>query len=236
MEGDHSQNCEAAQPVDVFTIGAGHPSRGGNCRHHLPLDFPVIAASNRSRPLQATGYLVSRAMAASETRAIATPAGMRSYARNWRGARRVAPDPSLSEQYQPACKPGFVGHRPVARTIRDGHSSGTPFARGLKQPTRTASKTSPCSVIADGLSPERTDCVAVPIRFCSRCGLPCRFRRRIRGALLPHLFTLTAPKPRRAKAGGSFSVALSLGSPPPDVIRHRMSMEPGLSSPAAFRP
>jgi len=47
-----------------------------------------------------------------------------------------------------------------------------------------------------------------------------------------------SPLPRRgpkAKAGGSFSVALSLGSPPPDVIRHRMSMEPGLSSPAAFR-
>jgi len=30
-------------------------------------------------------------------------------------------------------------------------------------------------------------------------------------------------------------VALSLGFPPPDVIRHRLSMEPGLSSPAAFR-
>jgi hypothetical protein len=30
-------------------------------------------------------------------------------------------------------------------------------------------------------------------------------------------------------------VALSLGSPPPDVIRHRMSMEPGLSSLATFR-
>jgi hypothetical protein len=28
-------------------------------------------------------------------------------------------------------------------------------------------------------------------------------------------------------------VALSLGSPPPDVIRHRISMEPGLSSPPA---
>jgi hypothetical protein len=40
----------------------------------------------------------------------------------------------------------------------------------------------------------------------------------------------------RGGGGGSFSVALSLGSPPPDVIRHRMSMEPGLSSPAAFRP
>ncbi|EEZ33332.1 predicted protein [Brucella sp. 83/13] len=31
------------------------------------------------------------------------------------------------------------------------------------------------------------------------------------------------------------SVALSLGSPPPGVTRHRVSMEPGLSSPAAFR-
>ena len=42
--------------------------------------------------------------------------------------------------------------------------------------------------------------------------------------------------------GGLLSVALSLGSPPPDVIRHRSSLEPGLSSrnpegsPAAARP
>ena len=32
--------------------------------------------------------------------------------------------------------------------VRDGHSSGTMFARGLEQPTRTASLTSPCGVIA----------------------------------------------------------------------------------------
>ena len=32
-------------------------------------------------------------------------------------------------------------------------------------------------------------------------------------------------------AGGLLSVALSLGLPPPDVIRHRISVEPGLSSP-----
>jgi len=32
------------------------------------------------------------------------------------------------------------------------------------------------------------------------------------------------------RSGGLFSVALSLGSPPPDVIRHRFSVEPGLSS------
>jgi len=53
---------------------------------------------------------------------------------------------------------------------------------------------------------------------------------------------LTAPfhpyrRPRlTAGAGGLLSVALSLGSPPPGVTRHRVSMEPGLSSPAAFRP
>jgi len=39
---------------------------------------------------------------------------------------------------------------------------------------------------------ERTRRVAVPIRSCSRCGLPCRLRCRTRGALLPHLFTLAA--------------------------------------------
>jgi len=134
-------------------------------------------------------------------------------------------------EHQPACKPGFVGHRRLAQAIRDGHSSGTMFAHCLEQPTRTASLTSPAV-----LSPcDEHSRVAVPIRSCSRCGLPCRFRCRTRGALLPHLFTLTAPSPRRGKASGSFSVALSLGSPPPDVIRHRLSMEPGLSSPATFR-
>ncbi len=58
---------------------------------------------------------------------------------------------------------------------------------------------------------------------------------------------LTAPfhpcRPRGfpRRAGGILSVALSLGSPPPGVTRHRTSVEPGLSSPrhrrrAAIRP
>ena len=155
-------------------------------------------------------------------------------AANGEGSGVFAPNPSFLE-HQPACKPGSVGHRPLARTIRDGHSSGTTFARCLEQPTRTAGLTSPCGVIAS----QRTLRVAVPIRSCSRCGLPCRLRCRSRGALLPHLFTLASlpyPRKRGGRWGsGSFSVALSLGLPPPDVIRHRMSMEPGLSSPAAFR-
>src|SRR3954470_1829811 len=49
---------------------------------------------------------------------------------------------------------------------------------------------------------------------------------------------LTAPfQPCRGQSskeerpvGGIISVALSLGSPPPEVIRHRFSVEPGLSS------
>ncbi len=74
---------------------------------------------------------------------------------------------------------------------------------------------------------------AAPIRSCSRWGLPCQRRCRRRGALLPHRFTLTRGPIRREAGwpeGGLFSVALSLGSPPPVVIRHRVPVEPGLSS------
>ena len=77
-----------------------------------------------------------------------------------------------------------------------------------------------------------------PIRFCSRRGLPCRRRCRLRGALLPHPFTLavTLSGPCGPRPGGLLSVALSLGFPPPDVIRRRIRMEPGLSSASQRRP
>ena len=70
-----------------------------------------------------------------------------------------------------------------------------------------------------------------PIWSCSRWGLPCHPRYRGRGALLPHPFTLAAG---RSPLGGLLSVALSLGLPPPAVNRHRVSVEPGLSSPCGF--
>ena len=44
-----------------------------------------------------------------------------------------------------------------------------------------------------------------------------------RGALLPHPFTLTRLRAQGATAGGLLSVALSLGSPPPGITRHRCS-------------
>ncbi len=85
-----------------------------------------------------------------------------------------------------------------------------------------------------GGAPLQAEPAAVPTRSCSRRGLPCRPCRQGRGALLPHRFTLTSAAPRRCE-GGLFSVALSLRLPSPGVTRRRISMEPGLSSPARKR-
>lgn len=67
---------------------------------------------------------------------------------------------------QRVCKPGSV-HRPaVSRRTRGrmgGHSSRRRIAPSLKQPTRTTGPKPPC--------PERR---VIPIRSCSRWGLPCR--------------------------------------------------------------
>ena len=123
---------------------------------------------------------------------------------------------------QTVCKPGSV-----PADAGDGHSSATPVAGRLVRPTRAAGAE---THLPRALRPRR----AAPIRSCSRWGLPCRRRCRRRGALLPHPFTLTRQPRRRgagAGTGGLLSVALSLGSPPPGVTRHRVPVEPGLSSP-----
>jgi len=69
--------------------------------------------------------------------------------------------------------------------------------------------------------------VLLPVGFAVPLPLP------ERGALLPHRFTLTS-----SLAGGAVSFCGTVPEvrprlravSPPDVIRHRMSMEPGLSS------
>jgi hypothetical protein len=93
--------------------------------------------------------------------------------RIWRGVRRGYAEP-LVDQHQPACKPGSVGPCPLARTRRDGHSSGTMLAHDLEQPTRTASLTS----LPQALSLSRT----IP-----RC--------RPYSVLLPVGFTMPVPLP-----------------------------------------
>ncbi len=125
----------------------------------------------------------------------------------------------VKRKCQPACKPGSVWS-----CLRDGHSSGTSVTGRLKQPTRVAGlKTS----LVPGFPH-----AATPIWSCSGWGLPCRFCYQSRGALLPHRFTLTTPD--MSPAGGLFSVALSLGSPPAAVSRHPVSWSPDFPPPALF--
>ena len=70
-----------------------------------------------------------------------------------------------------------------------------------------------------------------PIWSCSRWGLPSPVLLPApRCALTAPFHPYSGPNP-----SGLLSVALSLGSPPPDVIRHRIHMEPGLSS-GRYRP
>ncbi len=114
-----------------------------------------------------------------------------------------------------ACKPGSVWLR--FDPERGSHSSGTTFACRLTQPTRMT-------------GPE-TGCWQTVVRPASSL-----FGLAPGGVYLATAVTSGAvgsyptlsPLPRRR--GGLLSVALSLGSPPPDVIRHRVSVEPGLSS------
>jgi hypothetical protein len=132
--------------------------------------------------------------------------------------------------------------RPVSRVLygatlaafapgvtRDGHSSGTPVARRLKQPTRTAGSghrsrnrlRDPAPSLF-GLAPggvcRAADVAADAVRsYRTFSPLP----RLIRNAPRRFVFCGTVPE-----------IACAI---PPDVIRHRTSMEPGLSSPATFR-
>src|SRR6478736_5917758 len=95
---------------------------------------------------------------------------------------------------------------------RDGHSSGTHITARLEQPTRT---TRP-----GNRPPPPCGRSIVPIRFCSRWGLPCRPRCRVRGALLPHLFTLTPRRgARRFDLCGAFPGVAPAGRYPAPYFR-----------------
>jgi hypothetical protein len=142
------------------------------------------------------------------------------------GARRISPPGPLIDQ--PACKPGSVGRGQAPRV------TAIPLGRRLPG----VSSNLPGQLDPDidpGTSrlPRRPYSVLLPVGFTvpfpspeTRCALTAPFHPYRPAAYLCA---------RSARAGGLFSVALSLGLPPPDLIRHRMSMEPGLSSPAAFR-
>ena len=85
----------------------------------------------------------------------------------------------------------------------------------------------------EGCPSRRPYSVLLPVGFAVPLPLPVA-RWALTPPFHPYRHRPRTPK-RRGTAGGLLSVALSLGSPPPAVSRHRVSMEPGLSSPATFR-
>ena len=119
---------------------------------------------------------------------------------------------------QSASKPGSVWHG--ASAARDDHSSGTFVAERLTQPTRATGLETGRNLAV----PRRPYSVLLPVGFTVPLPLPVA-----RWALTPPFHPYRSLGP-----GGLLSEALSLGSPPPGVTRHRFSVEPGLSSPATF--
>ena len=90
---------------------------------------------------------------------------------------------------QAACKPGSVP------AVAGG---GWPFIWDARYRTPHATYPGDDAKTRLPLRPRR----AAPTRSCSRWGLPCRARRRARGALLPHPFTLAR---LRRGYGGRFA-------------------------------
>jgi len=107
----------------------------------------------------------------------------------------------------------------------DGHSSGTPVTGRLVQPTRTAARKPACPLDRNPAGAPSLFGLA-PGGVYPAASVTSRAVRSYRT-----LSPLPIALPFLAEpAGGLLSVALSLGSPPPGVTRHRVSVEPGLSS------
>jgi hypothetical protein len=106
----------------------------------------------------------------------------------------------------------------------DDHSSGPAVTGGIKLPTRASRvevSLRAVSPLARGPAPARGPYLALlPVGLAVPSLLPSP-----RWALTPPFH----PYSCQGKSG-LFSVALSLGLPPPGVTRHRYFMEPGLSS------
>jgi len=117
----------------------------------------------------------------------------------------------------PSRRPYHV-RKPISRVLYrlrgDGHSSGTYVAARLEQPTRAAG----LEADLNGHSrPRRPYLVLLPVGFTVPRPLPARAVRSYRTLSPLPCFAVRG----RLREGGLLSVALSLGSPPPEVIRHR---------------
>ena len=139
------------------------------------------------------------------------------------GAPTVRSRQAVVKRVQAACKPGSVpgpgagGWPFLWDPCRHGPRATDPDDRLGNQPAPTLSRmAAPSSLL--GLAPGGVYRAADVAADAVRSGRT--------------LSPLPAGRPQPAPAGGLLSVALSLGSPPPGVTRHRVPVEPGLSSPA----
>jgi hypothetical protein len=129
----------------------------------------------------------------------------------------------VRDLYQPACKPGFVWRAVLARVM----------AIPLGRPLPAASSNQPGQRSGDGFKDSSSEERLMLPLFGLAPGGACHAAHVAMRAV--RSYRTVSPLP----CGGLFSVALSLGLPPPEVIRHRVSVEPGLSSAmtaAAIRP
>ena len=74
---------------------------------------------------------------------------------------------------------------------RDDHSSSPGITAGIQRPTRKL-----------GWTTRAAEAARFPIWSCSVRGFACHFCYQKRGALLPHLFTLTRLRPRPPRVSG----------------------------------
>lgn len=109
------------------------------------------------------------------------------------GAERISrPRAPEAQDIASAGRRSRIASRPVSRVL-DGRKIALPARRPFLLDAHCCAPraTNPDDRARKRPLSARADSI-VPIRFCSRWGLPCRPRCRVRGALLPHLFTLTA--------------------------------------------
>ena len=130
--------------------------------------------------------------------------------------------------YQPAYKPGSV--RPAGLTA---NVTAIPLVRRL--PGASSNLPERLARTDLRLAPQRRSySVLLPVGFAVPLPLP-EARCALTAPFHPYRGQNTT-QPRRSVLCGTVPEASpARGSTPPDVIRHRSSMEPGLSSPAAFR-
>ena len=183
---------------------------------------------------ESRGLLVARAVAGARQPLPASSRTQRSAtredARKGRGKKHLPRTPSRPgwRRADHRNREGKGVSRPVSRVLYGATLLPHVTAIHLGRPLPGASRNQPGRLVWKGpdslRNPRRPYSVLLPVGFTVPLPLPVA-----RWALTPPFH------PYRGRSrGGLLSVALSLGSPPPGVTRHRFSVEPGLSSPAAF--